>query len=534
MVRIVSLAVMLTLIVVLGIVFFKVVAPFVLPLFLAGVAALLCQPAYGKLVASVKGRGRLAAGLMTGGVMLVILVPTVVLITIASLHLFSSGSAMEVGRVGRQAKQAIDVLVHRAAVTLVDVQDIEWLPYGLKMRVDPETFESIDSINELLAVDDIDLGDANFVRDEPVEGQGGDGANPAIELLPEADTSPSGGDAVDDRPERAADELANETEAVESNASTVEPAVPLPVPPGQVAGALADPVAAFEALPRERQITLVESEIREKGKLAMAEVGERSLGVAGRAVGDTLGLLTSGLGAFLGAVLALAMFAIGLYYFLADGPAMVRSVQKLVPVQVEYQQQLLTQFSDVVRSVVVATFAAALVQAVLCTIALGFCGIPHLIILFVLALIASMIPLAGTWLVWAPVALYLFIEGRIFAGTMLSIWGIAVIGVMDNVVRTYVLGAQTRLHPLLAFVSVLGGLQVMGLWGIFVGPIVASCLHALVEIFNQELVEFSNERFGEDPRRLETTAAAAGASADPPASSVPPSETTPAVPPATA
>jgi hypothetical protein len=59
-----------------------------------------------------------------------------------------------------------------------------------------------------------------------------------------------------------------------------------------------------------------------------------------------------------------------------------------------------------------------------------------------------------------------------------------------------VLHSNVKLHPLLAFVSVLGGIQVMGLWGIFIGPIVASCLHALIKIFNTEIVAFSEERQG--------------------------------------
>ena len=61
------------------------------------------------------------------------------------------------------------------------------------------------------------------------------------------------------------------------------------------------------------------------------------------------------------------------------------------------------------------------------------------------------------------------------------------IGTLDNIVRAYVLQSDTKLHPLLAFVSVLGGLQVMGLWGVFIGPVVACCLHVLIEIFNQEV-----------------------------------------------
>ena len=55
---------------------------------------------------------------------------------------------------------------------------------------------------------------------------------------------------------------------------------------------------------------------------------------------------------------------------------------------------------------------------------------------------------------------------------------------------------DTKLHPLLALVSVLGGIQTLGLWGVFIGPIVASCLYALVRIFNTELFALSRERFG--------------------------------------
>src|SRR5581483_4607294 len=64
-----------------------------------------------------------------------------------------------------------------------------------------------------------------------------------------------------------------------------------------------------------------------------------------------------------------------------------------------------------------------------------------------------------------------------------------VVGLLDNVVRTYVLNSDAELHPLLAFISVIGALQVLGLWGIFIGPIVACCLTALVKIIRQELNE---------------------------------------------
>ena len=75
---------------------------------------------------------------------------------------------------------------------------------------------------------------------------------------------------------------------------------------------------------------------------------------------------------------------------------------------------------------------------------------------------------------------------------------------LDNVVKMYVLQNNADLHPLLAFISVVGALQVLGLWGIFIGPIVASCLFALVQIFNLELKGLANERTVENKPVPET------------------------------
>jgi len=188
---------------------------------------------------------------------------------------------------------------------------------------------------------------------------------------------------------------------------------------------------------------------------------------------------------------------IALYYFLADGPALLSASEGLIPVHVEYQRQLFKQFNQVIRAVVLSTLLAAVAQGLATAVALWAIGVPHFFLVFMLATIASMIPLAGSWIVWGPFAVWLAFTGQWWQAGMLTLFGSVVIGTMDNVIRTYVLNSDAKLHPLLAFVSVLGGLQAMGLWGVFVGPVVASCLHALVQIFNSELKEFSVTRLAE-------------------------------------
>lgn len=393
MARLISLSVLLTLIVVLGITFFRVIAPFLLPLFLAGVVAVLSQPLFLYFVRRTKGRIRLAAGLATGIVVAALLVPLVAGTVLGSLQLYSF------------------------AVKVADKQTWDELL--------PTSGEEAQS------------GPARFIQ-------------------------------------------------------------------GSV-----DFVNRF--LPQERQVT--PEKLREQAQLKLREglkgLGDRSLGIAG----GTIDFVTGTVAIVATAVLQMLIFVVALYYFYADGTALLAATESLIPVQADYQRQLLNQFAKVVRAVVMATFMAALVQGVATTFALWLAGFENLFILFILATVASLIPMAGAWLIWGPCAVILVARGQVGAAVLLAVYGVAVVGMIDNVVRTYVLKSDTKLHPLLAFISVLGGLQVLGLWGVFIGPIVASCLHALIKIFNLELVELSRERLAQRPPPVLAAAAEPAAAA---------------------
>ena len=362
MVRLVSLIVLAVLIVFLGITFFQVIAPFLLPLFLAGVVAIISRPLFDYFLRKTQGRVRLAAGLTSGTVMALIFVPLSVGTFIASLQLY----------VLAQDTLASDEL-SRAISTLRTELDIDHI----------------------------------FERLEPI-------------------------------------------------------------------------------LPADAEVEKLQQNLQSSVRAGFQQLAQRSLGLAGAALG-LVGAIVSGL-------ISLVMFLIALYYFLADGPRLLEAAQSLIPVQVDYQQRLLQRFDSVVRAVVMATFAAAIAQGIATAVALAMAGFGSFFVFFILGTLSALVPLAGTWLVWGPCAIWLAWQGHWMPATMLTLFGSIVIGTMDNVIRTWLLHSDARLHPLLAFVSVLGGLQAMGLWGVFVGPIVASCLHALVEIFNTELEAFSKEQ----------------------------------------
>ena len=239
-------------------------------------------------------------------------------------------------------------------------------------------------------------------------------------------------------------------------------------------------------LPPEFTVEGLEQQVRENLRAVGLTVAQRTFGIAA----TTVGLL----GALAGGLLSAVILLVALFYFLADGRQLFEEAERLLPLERRHVLKIGERFVGAVRAVVTATFAAALAQGLATGLALALCGFHRqAAILTILATISALVPLAGTWLVWGPCACWLAWEGHWTSAGLLTLYGSLAVGTLDNVVRTYVLNSDVKLHPLLALVSVLGGLQWMGLWGVLIGPIVASCLHALVEIFNTELRIYAQE-----------------------------------------
>lgn len=112
--------------------------------------------------------------------------------------------------------------------------------------------------------------------------------------------------------------------------------------------------------------------------------------------------------------------------------------------------------------------------------------------------------------IWGSVALWLLVEGRYAAAIGLVAYGSAVISTSDNLVRAHVIGHQASLHPLVSLITVLGAVKLMGLWGVFVGPMVAAFFFALLTIVHERYIQQNDasvQRNG-DPWCIETSQSA--------------------------
>ncbi len=210
-------------------------------------------------------------------------------------------------------------------------------------------------------------------------------------------------------------------------------------------------------------------------------------------------------------VIASSILLLSLYFFLYDGPGMVRTLMDLSPLDDRYELELLAEFDRISRAIVLATVLSALLQGLVAGVGYYFAGMPSLILLTALTATCALIPFVGPAIVWAPVCVYLAVyEEHFWAAGLLALWGMLVVGWVDNIVKMYVLHGQSQLHPLLALLSVLGGIQSLGPIGILVGPMVVVLLQTLLGILRTELTHFrksedsptENSGLASDPKSL--------------------------------
>jgi predicted PurR-regulated permease PerM len=100
---------------------------------------------------------------------------------------------------------------------------------------------------------------------------------------------------------------------------------------------------------------------------------------------------------------------------------------------------------------------------------------------------ASLLPVVGTFLVWVPIAAYEALDGRVAWAVFLFVWGLLVVSIVtDYVIRPRLVGQRGHGHPLLMLIALLGGIEVMGLAGLIVAPILMSLFLAVLRIYERE------------------------------------------------
>jgi predicted PurR-regulated permease PerM len=172
-----------------------------------------------------------------------------------------------------------------------------------------------------------------------------------------------------------------------------------------------------------------------------------------------------------------------MFFFFRDGRKIIARIFYYLPLHHEDEMLLLERFRSVTRATIKGTLVIGIIQGALAGLGFRACGIEGAAFWGTLMTVLSIVPGIGSALVWIPGVIYLFIIGHTFAATLLLIWCTAVVGTVDNVLRTILVGKDAQMPDLLILVGTLGGLYLFGMIGLVIGPIICGLFLTVWEIY---------------------------------------------------
>ena len=447
--RMVSFAVLIGILVVITILFYRVMASFLLPLFMAALLGVIFQPLQRWTLAKCGGQRYVAAGITSLLVLLSVLAPAALVITMATLQGIGLAERVQ----GTDVQTQLARFRQQFDLEIANEQDLRLMEAGLKhWRTQQRSGEPIEIEPEAVGVLLARLSRLQSAMETPDAGANRVDTTRLRELLVQLKES---------KPHTLVQDEALQAAYAEFRIFKRR--------------YLGGSVTAW----LKEAVNPTDEQLDNLLKSTTATAGSPLLALGG----DTLAIVGKLL---FGMIITIA----ALFFFFAEGATMLNAVIRLSPLEEKYVRELVEEFERICRAVVTATLLSAVVQGILAGIGFYFAGLTSSVaLLMLLTMVLAMVPFTGAATVWVPVCLYLyFVEGRIWPAALLAVYGTAVISAADNFIKPIVLHGQSNLHPLLALLSVLGGIQALGPIGIIIGPMVVVFLQTLLKILQRELL----------------------------------------------
>lgn len=445
--RMLSIVVLFAILVAIGVLFFRVMSIFIVPAFLAALLGVLFQPLYHRFLDRFgKDKTYLASGCTVLAILLMVLVPAGVILFLAAVEgvaLVDTLRDVSVRDKLSELRTDLDLdIPHEADLRRIDgvlSRCADEIKGGRKFTVDNVTLENLVTRTETL--------DA-FVKEHQVDFPN---AN-AEKLLA----------AMRDLRDQEIGTVGFDEAVTDGNREFKRFKLAF----------LGGPYRAWVrelANPDEEQIEQLRNGLMSTGRSPLLAIGAGTLSIVGRTLFSVVVMLTT------------------LFFIFADGPWIMDELLRVSPLEEHYVRELIREFDQVSRAVVMATLLAAVAQGLLAGVGFWFFGVGSVFLLTLLTTLLALIPFLGAASVWVPVALWLYLyQGRIDLAIGMTLYGVLIISLVDNLIKPLVLHGQSKLHPLLAAMSVLGGVQALGPIGILIGPMAVVFLQTLAKILHRE------------------------------------------------
>lgn len=183
------------------------------------------------------------------------------------------------------------------------------------------------------------------------------------------------------------------------------------------------------------------------------------------------------------------LVVIALFFFLRDGNKFISEIISLSPLGDEYNKEILFKISRTISAVIQGSLLIALIQGFLVGFGLFIFGVPNAVLWAALAAVCAFVPGLGTGLVVIPSVIYLLITQQIPSAIGMALWGLFLVGTIDNFLGPYFYGRGARIHSLIILFSVLGGISLFGPVGFIFGPVISSLFITTLGIYKDLILK---------------------------------------------
>jgi predicted PurR-regulated permease PerM len=218
------------------------------------------------------------------------------------------------------------------------------------------------------------------------------------------------------------------------------------------------------------------------------DLAERVRAVAGQAATRLTEAVTTVAGATVSVVLTLFFTTMTTFFVLRNWTDIQSRAERMLPLHPIHTRVVLKEFQSIGKEVFVGTMLTGVVQGFLAGVGYVLAGAPEPVLLAALTAICSLVPAIGTMLVWVPVGVGLLSMGHTGAGIFALIWGaLVVVGASDYVIRPRLVRGGGEIPALITFVALFGGVEVFGVLGLIVGPVIAAVALAVLRTYDREV-----------------------------------------------
>lgn len=205
--------------------------------------------------------------------------------------------------------------------------------------------------------------------------------------------------------------------------------------------------------------------------------------------------IKGGIGNVASAITDFIFMILSIFFLLEGGTEFVDSLKKYIPFSQKQREKLIKQTRDIIVSTIYGGVTVAFAQAIIGGFAFSLLSVPSPALWGFAMFIASFIPLLGTFVVWGPVAVYLFFKGMVVNSIILIVVGVVAISSIDNILRPLIIRGKIQMPTLAIFFSILGGIKLFGFIGFIMGPLVLALLLSVFQML--QFIEEEHQKDGE-------------------------------------